>query len=61
MTNFTKEDLATGWKVCPVCRVRVFQLDAGFDAKETICERCNCHTVGKKDFFINDVIEVMSK
>lgn len=61
MTNYTKEDLATGWKICSVCRNRVFLLEAGFEVEQEKCKRCDSWSVSKKDFFINDVIEVMSK
>jgi hypothetical protein len=61
MTNLTHEDLNAIYSVCPVCRDRVFLLEAGFEVEQEKCKRCDSWSVFKKDFFINDVIEVMSK
>ena len=61
MTNFIQKDFNTGYKICPVCRERVFILEAGFEVEQEKCKRCDSWSVPKKDFFINDVIEVMSK
>ncbi len=61
MTNFTKEDLATGWKICSVCRDRVFLTEAGFDVEQEKCKRCDEWSASKEDFFIDDSVEVMSK
>ena len=61
MTNFTEEDLKTGYKICPVCRNRVFLLEAGFDVKQSKCTRCDSWSALNTDFFIDESYELMSK
>jgi hypothetical protein len=61
LTNFTQKYFDAGYKICSVCRDRVFILEAGFEVEQEKCKRCDSWSVSKKDFFINDVIEVMSK
>lgn len=59
--EFSREDFDKGWKVCPVCRDRVFKLEAGFDCEESLCQRCNCYTCKKDDFEMSEGAKILSK
>lgn len=49
--NFSGDDIKKGWMVCRTCNNRVFQLCAGFAEKESVCDKCDCHTVPIMEFF----------
>jgi hypothetical protein len=59
--KFDKLDFDRGYKVCDVCKERIFQLEAGFDCEESLCERCNCFTVKKEHFHVREGVDILSK
>ena len=57
----TDQEMNQGYQVCP-CGDNVHLLQAGFECRHIICDRCKFSVVDKGEFFqLNDAAEVMVK
>lgn len=57
----TDQEINQGYQICP-CGDNVHLLQAGFECRHIICDRCKFSVVDKGEFFrLNDAAEVMSK
>ena len=57
----TGQEMNQGYQVCP-CGDNVHLLQAGFECRHIICDRCKFSVVDKGEFFqLNDAAEVMVK
>ena len=57
----TGQEMNQGYQVCP-CGDNVHLLQAGFECRHIVCDRCQFSVVNKGEFFrLNDAVEVMSK
>lgn len=48
--NFTKEEYAQGFAICGDCERNIRTLQAGYDAKRTICDKCDCSVVSLSEW-----------
>jgi len=57
----TEAEKDQGYQVCP-CGDNVHILQAGFEVRNIVCEKCGFSVVAKREFFmINDAIDILSK
>jgi len=60
--TFSKSDHERGYAVCTDCKVNIHTLQAGFDARRAVCDRCGCSVVSLREWNKTiDGAEIMSK